>query len=204
MRNQLRAAIIVEIVVLIVAFGFSIMYVMLGWYRSSHVLDVLLVVLWVLVAAALLLVFRSRSLTREEMIRRFYLSRDWVYNHEIGYAPFSQIVPDGDSYEFVSFAGDALARMSYGFEVADAPDNFEPEFLIQSWRFSYHLIGDGEDDADEQGVVIDRWRGTLQKVELAADGSHTYTQLGSFKNAKELAMLLDGNGAFGIYAQDGR
>lgn len=190
MQNQLKAAIIVEVIVLAIAFGFSIAYFQMGWYRSNHVLDVLLVVLWVLVAAVLLLVFRSRSHVREEMVRRFYLSHEWIYNHEIGYAPLSQIVPDRDPYEFVTFAADALARMSYGFEVAEAPADFQPEFLISSTGFRFHMVGEG-DDPDDKSVVIDQWKGSLQRVTLKEDGSHDYEQVGSYANAKELAQLID-------------
>lgn len=197
MKNQLRAAIIVEIIVLVIAFGFSIAYFQMGWYRSSHFLDVMLVVLWVLVAAVLLVVFRSRSLMREEMIRRFYLSNEWIYNHEIGYAPLSQIVPDRDPYEFVTFAADALARMSYGFEVAQAPDDFQPKYLISSTGFRFHFVGEGEDD-DDKSVVIDQWKGTLQHIDRNEDGSHTYTQVGSYANAKELAHLIEDTGAVSI------
>ena len=203
MHNQLKAAIVVEAIVLVIAFVFSILYVVMDWSRTSHVLDVLLVVVWVLVAAALLLLFRSRSHVREEMVRRFYLSHDWIYNHEIGYAPYNQIIPDGDAYEFVTFAGAALARMSYGFEVAHAPQNFEPEYLIASNVFEYHLIGDDE-DPDDQGVVIDSWEGTLQRVFLNNKGAHTYEDAGSFTNAKELALLLDNCGAIDSYASDVR
>lgn len=189
-HKQLKAAIAVEVIVFVIAFAFTLTYINLGWYRSSHVLDVMLIVLWVLVAAALLLVFLSRSFVREEMVRRFYLSHSWIYNHEIGYAPLAQIVPDGDAYEFVTFAGEALARMSYGFEVATAPEDFQPEYLISSRKFQFHLIGD-HDSPEDAGVVIDRWTGSLQRVKLEADGSHTYSEVGSYDNAKELAILLD-------------
>lgn len=190
MRNQLKAAIVVEAIVIIVAFGFSVFYVSKGMYRANHVLDVLLVVLWVLVALVLLLVFRSRSLLREEMVRRFYLSRDWVYNHEIGFAPLEKIVPDKDSYELVMFTADALARMSYGFEVAEAPERFEPAFMISSKIFRFHLVGEDEDPEDKS-VVVDKWKGTLQKVTLLDSGEHAYDEVGAFSNAKELARLLD-------------
>ena len=139
MRNQLKAAIVVEAIVIVIAFGFSVFYFGNGMYRLNHVLDVTLVVLWILVALVLLLVFRSRSLQREEMVRRFYLSHDWVYNHEIGFAPLGKVVPDHDSYELVMFAAESLARMSYGFEVAEAPDDFDPSLMISSKVFCFHL-----------------------------------------------------------------
>lgn len=194
MNGQLKAAIIVEAIVLAVALAFSVVYFTMGLYQSSNVLDVMLVVLWILVAVVLLVVFWSRSHVREEMVRRFYLSHDWIYNHEIGYAPLDQIMPERDAYEFVTFAADALARMSYGFEVASAPDDFQPEYLISSKSFSYHLIGN-EDDPDDNSVVIDKWKGTLHSVQVNEQGGHTYTKVGDYSNAKELARLIDTNNA---------
>ena len=194
MHKQLKIALIVEAIVLVIAAGFSIFYFVMGLYHSSRVLDVLLVILWVIVAFVLLLWFRSRSFVREAMVRRFYLSHDWVYNHEIGYAPLSQIIPDGDAYEFVTFAADALAKMSYGFEVADAPTDFVPEYLITSARFECHLIGDDADPADK-GVVIDRWQGALKRVKDKGNGTHEFEELGKYSGAIELAHLLEEAGA---------
>lgn len=188
MGKGLKVAIAVEAIVLVIAAGFTIAFFKMGGFRAGNIMNVLLVALWVLVGAALLLVFRQRSLLREEMIRRFYLSEFWIYNHEIGYAPIAQIVPDGDVYEFVTFAADSLAHMSYGFEVAETPDDFEPKLLISSNTFRFHLVGEGDDDTS---AVIDQWKGTLQKVGRAADGTHTYTALGSYGNAKELARLIE-------------
>ena len=193
MHSQLKAAIIVEITVLAIAFAFSIFYFAMGLYRSSHVLDILLVVLWVLVAGILLYVFKQRSNLREEMVRRFYLSHHWMYNHEIGYAPIGEIMPDFDAYEFVAFAADALARMSYGFDVASAPDDFKPEFLISTKDFLFHLVDD-EETSDEGSVVIDKWAGTFHKIETSGNGKQVYTEIGTFKNAKELSRLIESNG----------
>ena len=192
MHSQLKAAIIVEVIVLAIAFAFSVFYFTMGLYRSSHILDVLLLVLWVLVAGVLLVVFKQRSTVREEIVRRFYLSQDWLYNHEIGYAPISGIMPDFDAYEFVTFAAEALARMSYGFEVASAPDDFQPEFLISTREFKFHLVED-EESPSEDSVVIDKWTGTLSKIELDANGEHIYTEIGSYSDAKELSRIIEGN-----------
>lgn len=188
MHNQLKAAIMVEAAVLLVAFAFSIAYFVMGWYRSSHVLDVILVVLWILVAGVLLVVFRQRSIVREEMVRRFYLSHDWIYNHEIGYAPISKIMPDRDVYEFVTFAAESLARMSYGFEVALAPDDFNPELVISTKQFRFRLIDDEGGPADDS-VVIDEWTGTLQRV-IETDATPRFEEIGAYSNAKELSRLL--------------
>ena len=192
MHSQLKAAIIVEAIVLVIAVAFSVFYFSMGLYRSSRALDVLLVVLWVFVAGALLVVFKQRSNVREEMVRRFYLSHDWMYNHEIGYAPIREIMPDFDAYDFVTFAADALARMSYGFEVASTPDDFQPEYLISTKEFIFHLVED-EEASFEESVVIDDWSGTFHKISLGNNGKHIYTEIGSYADAKELARLIENN-----------
>lgn len=148
MKSNLRAALLVEAVVLVAALALSVAYFVLGLHETNQFLSVVLIILWVLFAAILLFVFWSRSMTREEMVRRFYLNSQWIYNHEIGYAPIDKIVPDGDAYEFVTFAADSLARMSYGFEVADVPQDFQPEFLISSSVFRTHTI-----QTDDDGFV---------------------------------------------------
>ena len=128
------------------------------------------------------------------MVRRFFISDDWVYNYEIGYAPLASIVPDRDPFEFATFAAESLALMSYGFEVADPPTEFQPKFLIASTKFRFHLI-DGESSTEDVGAVVDEWAGTLQKVETRVDGSHSYTELGKYENVEQLAQLLYVNGA---------
>lgn len=189
MGRGLRTAIAVEAVVLVVAFAFSIAYFVMGWYRASHAPTVVLIVLWVLVAAALLFVFWARTLKREEMVRRFYLNKDWIYNHEIGYAPVAKIVPDGDAYELVTFAAESLAQMSYGFEVADPPENFKPDYLVSSSSFHFHKI-EAEEGEDADGVVIDTWAGMLQRISHDGNGNDP-EEIGTFENAAELARLLE-------------
>lgn len=195
MHKQFRIAIIVEVIVLLIASGFSVVYAQMGASRTGHIMDILLVMLWVIVAVALLLVFRMRSLAREEMVRRFYFSQDWVYNHEIGYAPLQQVVPDRDPYEFVTFAADSLAKMSYGFEIATAPDDFSPRYVISSKDFQYHLLGD-DSDPDDVSAVIDAWTGSLQRIETDSKGNHVYVDVGEYSNARELAHLIDTEDAF--------
>lgn len=190
MHQQMRAVFIVEAIVLVCALGFSVFYFANGLYRTSHLLDVTLVVLWVLVAGVLLLLFRSREKAREQIVRRFYLSPEWIYNHEIGYAPISKLSSDLDMYGLVMFAADALAHMSYGFEVANAPENFQPSFVIESETFLFHLVGE-ETDSDNASVVVDEWKGTLQQVKHNSNGEQEFTEIGSFSNAKQLAELLD-------------
>ena len=165
------------------AIVYTVLYLFLGLYRIDRWQSFLLIALWIVVAIALFAFFRQRSLVREEMIRRYYISDSWIYNHEIGYAPLNQIVTGGNAYDFVTFAAESLAEMSYGFDVADAPDDFDPKFLVTSQRFGFHRSGGG--------VVIDQWKGKLLRIDGGADDG---AELGSFANAGELAMLLDEHG----------
>ena len=192
MGSNMKAAVVVEAIVLVAALAFSLAYFLLGWYQQpGHILDIALIAVWVLVAALLLFVFWNRSLKREEMVRRFYLNKEWVYNHEIGYAHLASVVPSGDPFELVSFIADSLAQMSYGFEVAETPDDFVPDFLISSRSFQFHFVED-EDDLDEaRGVIVDNWRGVLERVIHASDGSYQTEDIGAFRNARELSRLLE-------------
>ena len=191
MGKGVRVGIIVEAIVLVAAIALSIAYFRMGLFRSDKGFDIWLLSVWVLVAAILLFILWSRSLTREEMVRRFYLSDEGVYNHEIGYAPLSRIAADNDAYQFVSFAADSLTTMSYGFEVADVPDDFRPKFIISTNSFLFHSSGEDEDG----GAVIDQWKGSLIRVGVPGDEA-SYTELGSYENVRELARLLEDNGAF--------
>ena len=195
-RDQQNIVFAVSCVALIGAIVFTVLHATRGWSAPYPWLTSVLVVVWIFAVLTLFRSFQLRTLKRKEARRRFYLSPEWMYNHEIGYAPLSRIVHDSP-YDFVMFAGNALAKMSYGFEVAEAPDDFSPTMLISSQKFTFHFIEDAEDPADK-GVVIDKWSGTLQKVQLAPDGSRTYVQLGNYDNATTLAMLLDTNGAFNL------
>ena len=191
MGKGMAVAIVVEAIVLAVAFVFSTTYFSLGLYQADALVTVALVVLWVLVAAVLLSVLWSRSMKREEMVRRFYIGKDYIYNPEIGYAPIRSIVRDNDAYELVTFAAESLARMSYGFEVAPAPDDFTPLYLVKSSLFVFHepYSEDAQADEDSKPVVIDRWKGELMRVGDATseDG---YEVVGTFANARELARLM--------------
>lgn len=198
MGKGLTVAIVIEAIVLVVAFVVTAMFLLFGFGRANPVLNALLVVLWVVVAGLLLFVFWWRSLLREEMLRQFFVADDWVYNHEIGYAPMKRIVPNGDAYRFVTFAADALAKMSYGFEVAEAPEEFHPRFLISSKEFHYHFSGgDDEDGEGSDAVVVDHWRGSLELIQAGAYDAANYIEVGEFENAWDLARLLEDNGAFG-------
>ena len=191
MGKGVRIGIIVEAIVLVAAIILSLAYFRMGLFRSDKGFDIWLLIVWVLVAAILLFILWSRSLTREELVRRFYLSDEGVYNHEIGYAPLSRIAADNDAYQFVSFAADSLTTMSYGFEVADVPDDFRPKFIISTNSFLFHSSGEDEDG----GAVIDQWKGSLIRVGVPGDEA-SYTELGSYENVRELARLLEDNGAF--------
>lgn len=191
MGKGVRVGIIVEAIVLVAAVALSIFYFRFGLFRTDHGVDIWLIIVWVLVAAVLLLVLWWRSQTREEMVRRFYLSDKGIYNHEIGYAPFSRVAASGDAYEFVSFAADSLTTMSYGFDVADRPEDFKPTLVISTRAFRFHQSGEG----DEAGAVIDQWKGSLLSVGIPGD-EKTYTEIGSYENIKELAHLLEENDVF--------
>ena len=195
MKKSLVFAIAVEVVVLIAAFAFSVSYLLFGMWRESLILNMALVIVWVLVAGVLLIVFWWRSLVREEMVRRFYVSDKWIYNHEIGYAPLSRIIPNGDAYGFVTFAAEALAKMSYGFEVAETPDDFKPRFLISSHDFHFHLSGGDDELGDEaEGVVVDAWKGTLQKIDRpssveSVQDAKSFSELGSAASATSASAM---------------
>ena len=190
MRKGLVAAIAVEAVVLIVAFALSVACIRFGVGEGNLIANIVAIVLLVLVSGVLLFVYWWRTMQRDEMARRFYISKDWIYNYEIGHAPMKRVMAEGDSYGFVTFAADSLAKMSYGFEVADTPEDFSPEFVIDSRVFHFHLAGDETDDAAD-GVVVDHWQGALQRVSVGAGGKLALADVGQFGNASELARLLD-------------
>ena len=191
MGKSVKIGIIAEVIVLVVAAVLSVAYFRVGLFRGDGGFDIWLIILWILVAAILLFVLWQRSLTREEIVRRFYVSEEGVYNHEIGYAPFSRIAPDADAYEFVTFAADALVDMSYGFEVAEPPEDFSPTFIISTRVLRFHKLEDDEDG----GAVIDEWKGSLLRIGVAGDES-TYEVVGPYENARQLARLLGENGVF--------
>lgn len=182
MGKSVRAGVVVEVVVLVAAVAFSIAYFALGLYRTSQRFDAVLIMLWIVVAAVLLFVMWWRSLLREEMRRRFYLSDEWIYNFEIGYAPLSRIIPDRDVYSFVSFAADSLATMSYGFEVAETPARFMPKYLISTQAFNCHQTEDG-------AIVVDRWKGVLKRAADTDDDFEVSLLLAGLEASQSLAEL---------------
>jgi hypothetical protein len=166
----------------------------MGWNGPYPQLQTVMVVLWIAAAVTLFGLFQARSHKRQELVRRFFLSPDWAYNHEIGYVPLSEIVHN-KPYDFVLFAGNVLAKMSYGYTVAEAPKDFTPTFLITSSKFSFHLMGESR-DPDEGGVVIDKWSGEVFRVERTEVGELSYSHIEDFSNPRDLAIILDMNGAF--------
>ena len=192
MNGTVRASVVVEIVVLLAAVGLTVAYFFFNLTRSDRGLTLILIALWVLVAALAPIALSRKNETREEIIRRFYLSEEGIYNHEIGYASFDRAVSSNDAYEFVSFAADSLAEMSYGFEDVDPPDDFKPIFVISTYPFHCHKPEDAEED---DGAITDSWQGALLSVEDPEDES-TYKELGTYGDARELAVLLEENGVF--------
>jgi hypothetical protein len=187
MRKQTIASIVVAAILLVLAIAYTLSYA----YFNLHLIDqwrsILLVLLWAAVAVVIVGIFVERYHTREELLRRYYLSPDWIYNHEIGYAKLSQVIPDADAYEFVTFAADSLIEMSYGFEVAETPESFEPKFMVATKVFKVRRTGDG--------AVVSQWKGSLNRVVSDPDGTRGTFELGEFDNAAELAQLLEENEA---------
>ena len=191
MGERIQVGPIIGAVLLAAIVGLTVAYFWFGVFRSDQGLDLWLLVAWAIVIIVWVLVLRNRSRTREEMVRRFYLSPQGVYNYELGFAPLSQAAPSREAFEFVTFAADSLAAMSYGFEVANAPDDFAPTLVITTTVLDYHLL----DDEEEGGAVVDRWEGTLLRMVEPGDES-TYETLGSYRNARELSLLLEEQDVF--------
>ena len=193
MGRGLKFAIFVQIVLLVGAVMFLLAYPYVGLGRALTMESLLLSLTIVAVIGGLSALLWKHTLLREALVRRFYISPDWIHNHEIGYAPLRQIVPDGDAYDFVTFAAEALARMSYGFEVATPPEVFEPQLVIDSYVFHFHTTGQDDPDApgEEDGVVVDEWQGVLRRVDDLDKGDKGLSELCRFNNAGELARLLD-------------
>ena len=105
--------------------------------------------------------------------------------------PFSHIEGGEDVLVLVTFAADSLAKMAYGYDVAELPADFVPKIVITTNTLRYH----SPDNDEENGVVIDKWEGQVLRIAVPGDES-TYELLGTYRNARELAYLLDENGAF--------
>jgi hypothetical protein len=187
MRKQSIAGLVIVILLLLAAIIYTLCYAYFRLFVIDHWRNILVLVLWAAVAVVAVAWFVNSSKTREELLRRYYLSHEWVYNHEIGYARLAQAVPDGDAYEFVTFAADALVAMSYGFEVAEPPKDFEPKFMVSTERFEVRDTGDG--------AVVSQWKGSLHRVVSDSEGTRGTLEIATFDNAAELAQLLEENEA---------
>ena len=97
-------------------------------------------------------------------------------------------MPSGDAYEFVTFAADALVEMSYGFEVAEMPEDFQPRYMVSTKTFKVRQTGDG--------AVVSQWKGALHRVVSDPNGTRGTYEIGQFENAAQLAQLLEQNEAF--------
>lgn len=197
MGKSLKAAIVAQALVLAMAILFLLAFLGLGVGRDHALLNISLVLAAVVGTALLLVILWRRTLLREALIRRFYVSPSWIYNHEIGYAPLARIAPDGNVFAFVIYAADALARMSYGFDVAETPTTFEPRLVIDSRIFLFHESG------EDGGIVIDDWHGVLRQVDDITRGERGLSDIAAFDDAGELALLLERHEAFSTVARKG-
>jgi len=185
MGRRVRVYAIIGIVLLAVIAVMLILYFGLGIFLFDNMVNFWLMILLAAVVAAAVFVIHYRVLTRERMIRRLYLSDEGLYNFEIGYTPISRIEGGEDAFQLVLFAATSLVEMSYGFEVADLPDDFEPTLMISTDNLRFHRVT-GEDG----GAVIDQWKGSLQRIS-SLDEAGSHEKLGSFGNARELALLIE-------------
>ena len=189
MGRYVSPGMILGTVLLVAVAALTIAYLGFGVFRGEDGFILWLLLAWVAVIVVFVVALRMRSRTREELARRFFLSEGGIYNHELGYAP----LPDADggdaALRIVSFAVDSLATMSYGFEVVDRPQDFEPKLVIATTALEYHWTG----GAGEGGVVIDRWEGSLLRIAKPGDESSLET-IGTYRNACDLAELLEGSG----------
>lgn len=190
MGKGLKLAVVVEMAVLAAAGSLLLLFLVRGVGRDQPLAYLSFLLAGVLLAGLLFGLLLRRTLQRERMVRRFYVSQDWIYNSEIGYAPMARIVEHDDPFGFVTFAADSLARMSYGFEVAEAPQSFAPSLVIDSAVFLYHEL---EEDG---GIVVDEWRGLLSRIDNAAGRKEELVDIAEFDNASELARLLENSGVF--------
>ena len=187
MRKQTIASLVVGAALLLAAVVYTLYYAYFDLQNVDRWQRILLMMVLLACAVAMVGLFVNRSHLRKEMLHRYYLSSEWIYNREIGYAPLSQATPNGDAYEFVTFAADALVEMSYGFEVAEVPQDFQPEYMVSTKVFRVRQTGDG--------AIVSRWEGALHRVVSDTDGNRGTFEIGQFKNAAELAQLLEQNEA---------
>ena len=188
--RHISSGMILGTVLLVAAAVLTVAYLGFGVFRDDHGFDTWLLLVWVAVIVAFVVILFRRTRTREMLTRRFFLSEDGIYNFELGYAPLPEAIGDNLAFQVVSFAVDSLAAMSYGFEVVEQPQDFEPEMVITTTVLDFHW----PEDADENdGAVIDRWEGSLLRIVKPGDWSACET-IGTYRNARELALLLEDSG----------
>ena len=186
MGKHIRIGTIVGAVLLVAIVALTIAYVGFGVFKGTNHFIIWLLLGWAVLIAVLSFVLYHRSSTREEIIRRFYLSDEGVFNYELGYASYDQAVDQNEAAQFVAFAVDSLASMSYGFETTEPPEDFTPKYVITTNTLLYHWPNNDK----ESVVVIDRWEGKLLRV-VTPDDESSYETIGSFRNGRELASLLE-------------
>jgi len=189
MRGDLKAAMAAEIVVLFAAVIFLLGFLTAGIGHERPMLSLCITIFAVLCASALLVYIWHRTLQRESLVRRLYISSGGIYNNEFGFAPMSKISDSANAYDVVTFAADALAQMSYGFEIAERPEEFDPRYAIDSSIFVYHA-SDPKGDLSE-GIVIDDWQGRLRERLRKPHGITAWRPVETFDGAGELARLIE-------------
>ena len=188
MKGHNRTHVVVGIIALVVIAGLLVVYFSFGVFRGDRGINLLLMLLWVVLVILMIVVLQRRVLKREEIVRRFYLSKDGIYNNEMGYALFPHVDRGDDMLQFVLFAANSLVEMSYGFEVAETPEDFEPTLMVSTTTFKVRRTGDG--------AVVSQWKGSLHRVVSDREGHRGTYEIAPFSNAAELAQLLEDNGAF--------
>ncbi|GEM_PF-2897847 len=191
MKGHNRTHVVVGIIALVVIAGLLVVYFSFGVFRGDRGINLLLMLLWVVLVILMIVVLQRRVLKREEIVRRFYLSKDGIYNNEMGYALFPHVDRGDDMLQFVLFAANSLVEMSYGFKMADPPDDFQPTLIITTEKLRFHR----PEGVEEGGAVIDEWKGTLLRIVTPGDEG-SYELLGTYGNARELAFLLEEHEAF--------
>lgn len=190
MRKRIHAYLVIGIIFCAVIIVLALLYFVFGLFAVDRGAIILLLVLFALAVSFIVFGMRQQSRTREDMVRRFYLSEAGIYNYEIGFAPLSRISGGDDSLTLAVFMVDSLAKMSYGFEVAELSGDFQPQLLVDTEELLFH-----QPEHEDGGTVVDSWKGTLYQVDASGE-EDKYEELGVFDNARSLAFLLEENADF--------
>ena len=190
MRKRIHAYLVIGIVFCVAIIALALLYFVFDLFAVDRGAVILLLFLFALAVTFIVSALRRQSRMREEMVRRFYLSPAGIYNYEIGFAPRSRITGGDDSLTLAVFMVDSLAKMSYGFEVAELPGDFQPQLLVDTEELLFHQL-----ENEDGGTVVDSWKGLLYQVDESGD-EDSYEELGAFDNARSLAFLLEENADF--------